>query len=157
MSQSETSSELENGEQTNVPWVGFFSKPYMNFRRPKVVLPHKAPHQYIAGMLFVVCVFLLAGGVYDLAESPIPLGYTKTGYTPIYPSLNDQFLIESVTTMIFIGVGAVGFFLIKFPTSQGRETNTRSASFILSIASVLIILGLFAAYSMFQMKIYGSL
>jgi hypothetical protein len=157
MSQNKSSFEVEDKETQPVPWIDFFSKPYMNFRKPRLALPHKAPHQYIAGILFLISVFLLAGGVYDLAEAPIPVGYTARGYTPIYPSLNDQFLIESITTMVFIGVGAIGFFLIKFPTEKDRETDMRSASFILSIASVLIVIGVFAAYSMFQMKLYGSI
>jgi len=157
MSQNNSTIDAEDEKIIQVPWLNFFSKPYMNFRKPKITLPHKAPHKYIAGILFFVSIFLLAGGVYDLAEAPIPIGYTQKGYTPIYPSLNQQFLIESITTMIFIGVGAIGFFLIKLPTGKERETDVRSASFILSIAAVLIIIGVFAAYSMFQMKVYGSI
>ena len=157
MTKNNSTSEIENENQRDVPWVNFLSKPHMNFRRPKITLPHKAPHKYITGILFFLSIFLLAGGVYDLAEAPIPLGYTDRGYTPIYPSLNDQFLIESITTMIFIGVGAIGFFLIKFPASEDRESDMRSASFILGIAAVLILIGVFATYSMFQMKLYGSI
>lgn len=157
MAQNDASSSVETDKESPIQWVPFLSKPYMNFRRPKVTLPHKAPHRYLTAILFFVSIFLLAGGVYDLAEAPIPLGYTNSGYTPIYPSLNEQFLVESISTMIFIGVGAAGFFLLKFPTFKERETDLRSASFTLGIAAILIIIGVFATYSMYQMKVFGRL
>lgn len=157
MNQNESTSNVETEKQTVVPWFSFLSKPFMNFRKPKIALPHKAPHKYVTALLFFFSVFLLAGGVYDLAEAPLALGYTDRGYTPIYPSLNDQFLVESMSTMIFIAVGAAGFFLLKFPTLKERETDMRSASFILSIGALLIVIGVIATYSMLQMKLYGRL
>ena len=157
MAQNESSSKVETPHEYPVRWVPFLSKPYMNFRRPKVALPHKAPHRYLITIIFFVSVFLLAGGVYDLAETPLPLGYTQSGYTPIYPSLNSQFLVESISAMIFIAVGAAGFFLLKFPTFKERESEVRSASFTLGIAALLIIIGVFAIYSMYQMKVFGRL
>ena len=156
MVQNETEIDEENSHQLGLPWVNFLSRPQMNFRKPKVALPHKAPHQYIIGMLVLFSLFLLAGGIYDLANSPLPLGFTSQGYTPVYPSLNDQFFVESMAAMVFIGIGSAGFFLLKYPTETGRSSDIRSVSFLQGIGLTLIFIGLFATYVMLQLKIYGK-
>lgn len=156
MPEDDISFEEKKFKHIGLPWLNFLEKPQMNFRRPKVLLPHKAPHQYIMGALLFFSLFLLAGGIYDLASAPIPLGYTQSGYTPIYPSLNSQFVIESLAAFVFIGLGATGFFLLKYPTEENNSNDVRSSSFIQGIGLVLIFIGLFATYVMLQMKIYGK-
>ena len=156
MAQNESIIEQENNKEIELPWLNFFSKPHMSFRKPKIPLPHKAPHQYVVGSLLLFSLFLLAGGIYDLAETPISLGFTQSGYTPIYPSLNDQFMVESITAMVFIGIGTAGFFLLRYPTQQESSSDMRSVSFIQAIGFTLIIIGLFATYLMLQVKLNGS-
>lgn len=155
MSQNETIIEEEDKSQVDLPWINFLAKPQMNFRRPKIALPHKAPHQYIQMVLVIFSLFLLAGGIYDLASNPLPLGFTQAGYTPVYPSLNAQFIVESMAALVFIGIGAAGFFLLKYPTEEGRAGNIRSVSFIQGIGLILIFIGLFATYVMLQLKTGG--
>lgn len=165
MAQDESEITEENSNQLNIPWIdshqiqipwiNFLTRPQLNFRKPKIALPHKAPHQYIVTVLVIFSLFLLAGGIYDLANAPLPLGYTASGYTPVYPSLSDQFLVESLSVMVFIGIGAAGFFLLKFPTESGKTSDMRSVSFIQAIGLILIFVGIFATYVMLQMKIYG--
>ncbi len=157
MVQNETVTEEENSNQVDLPWINFLARPQMNFRRPKIALPHKAPHQYITLGLVFFSIFLLAGGIYDLASNPLPLGFTQQGYTPVYPSLNSQFFVESMAALVFIGIGAAGFFLLKYPTEAGRASDIRSVSFIQGIGLVLIFVGLFATYVMLQLKITGHL
>lgn len=157
MAQNEASVEEDKARNFELPWINFLAKPQMNFRKPKFTLPHKAPHQYIMGSLVLFSVFLLAGGIYDLAQAPIPLGFTQSGYTPIYPSLNAQFLVESLSALVFIGIGSAGFFLLKYPTEQTQSGDLRSVSFIQGIGVVLIFIGIFATYVMLQMKVAGSL
>lgn len=156
MAQDDSNIIEEDSNQINLPWINFLSKPQMNFRKPKIALPHKAPHQYIVAVLVLFSLFLLAGGIYDLANSPLPLGYTSQGYTPVYPSLNDQFFVESMAAMVFIGIGSAGFFLLKFPTDSEKTGDIRSVSFIQGIGLVLIFIGIFATYVMLQLKMYGQ-
>ena len=146
MVQNETEIDEENSNQLELPWINFLSRPQMNFRLPKIALPHKAPHQYIVTILIFFSLFMLAGGIYDLANSPLPLGFTQQGYTPVYPSLNDQFFVESMAAMVFIGLGAAGFFLLKYPTEPGRAGDIRSASFIIGIAMILIFIGILTSH-----------
>lgn len=155
MSQEEIDIVEEDSSQIGLPWINFLARPKMNFRKPKIALPHKAPHQYIISVLVLFSLFLLAGGIYDLANNPLALGYTASGYTPVYPSLNSQFLVESMAAMVFIGVGAAGFFLIKYPTESGRGSDIRSVSFLQGIGLILIFIGIFATYVMLQLKLFG--
>lgn len=157
MAQNEVSIEEEKPESFQLPWINFLSKPQMNFKRLKITLPHKAPHQYILGSLVFFSLFLLAGGVYDLANAPIAVGFTSSGYTPLYPSLNAQFLVESVSALVFIGLGSLGFFLLKYPLDENKGSDIRSASFIQGIGILLIFIGLFATYVMLQMKLYNTI
>ena len=156
MAQNEASIEEENDNSLELPWSNFLSRPQMSFRKPKITLPHKAPHQYIMSILVFFTLFLLAGGIYDLAQAPIPVGFTSSGYTPIYPSLNAQFLVESLSTLIFIGLGSAGFFLLKYPLEENKSSDVRSASFIQGIGIVLIFIAIFSTYVMLQMKLYNS-
>ncbi len=157
MVQDEISIEEENSHLIELPWINFLSRPQMNFRKPKIALPHKAPHQYIISIMVLFSLFLLAGGIYDLSNNPLALGYTSSGYTPVYPSLNDQFLVESMAAMVFIGLGAAGFFLLKYPTESDHRGDIRSVSFIQAISLILIFIGLFATYVMLQLKLVGHL
>lgn len=156
MTQNEATEQNKKDSLPQLPWAPIFWKPQMSFRMPKIALPHEAPHQWISGLLVVVSLFLLAGGIYNLAESPLPLGFTDSGYQPIFTSLNDQFLVESFSAMVFIGLGAAGFFLLRYPTQRGYGTDIRSVSFIQGIAILLVLLGVSAAVIMLEIKTGGS-
>ncbi|MHA2363144.1 MAG: hypothetical protein ACXAC7_04250 [Candidatus Hodarchaeales archaeon] len=157
MAQKEGITDKEKLSQIQLPWISFLAKPQMNFRTPKIDLPHRAPHQYIAGLLVLTSLFLLAGGIYNITENPLPLGFTQQGYMPIYTSLNDQFLIESLSALVFIGLGAAGFYLMRYPTQQKYGTDMRSATFILVMGIVLLLISLAATVIMLQIKIYRTL
>ncbi|MFW9930206.1 MAG: hypothetical protein ACFFD1_12500 [Candidatus Thorarchaeota archaeon] len=136
----------------SLPWIPVVNLPKMNFRRPKIELPHNAPHKYIAAFLVLFSSFLLAGGIYDLAESNVlPLGFTQQGYQPIYPGLNDQFIVESFTILVFIILGTMGIYLLRQATYAAREGQP--ASFMLILGIGLITLGVLAAIIMLNFKI----
>ena len=116
-----------------------------------------APKRYTAGCLVFTSLFLLAGGIYNLAETPLPLGFTTAGYQPIFTSLNDQFLVESLSAIVFIGLGAAGFYLIRYPATQRQGSDTRSTTFILVMGTMLTFIGLTATIIMLQIKIYGGI
>ena len=157
-------SEITEEEQpkrttrTKLPWMSVIAKPQMSFRRPKIALSTlTSPKRYAAGFLVLTSLFLLAGGIYNLAETPLALGFTQAGYQPIFTSLNDQFLVESLSAIVFIGLGATGFYLIRYPTSQQQGADSRSATFILILGSTLTLIGLIATMIMLQIKLFGGL
>lgn len=155
MSESEANTEkLKNivKQAPALPWIPLVKLPRMDFRRPKIQMPHNAPHQYITILLVLFSSFLLAGGIYNLAETNVlPLGFTSSGYQPIYPGLNDQFLVESFSILIFIILGTAGFFLIRQTTDAAKEG--RPATFMLVLGSGLLIISIISAVLMIQLKI----
>lgn len=158
---SDTDNEQPTKEapRTQLPWMPFLARPQMNFRLPKFSPSDiiRAPQKYMAGLLVLISLFLLAGGIYDLAESPLPLGFTDAGYQPIFTGLNNQFLIESLSAIIFIGLGAAGFYLMRFPADQHYGTNARSSTFILVLGALLLLIGVMATFMMLQVKLTGSI
>jgi hypothetical protein len=135
-----------------LPWIPLVKLPRMDFRRPKIQMPHNAPHQYITVFLVVLSSFLLAGGIYNLAETNVlALGFTESGYEPIFPGLNDQFIVESFSIFIFVILGTLGIFLIRQTTYAAKEG--RPASFMLILGSVLLIISIISVVLMIQLKI----
>lgn len=134
-----------------LPWIPLVKLPRMDFRRPKIQMPHNAPHQYITILLVVFSSFLLAGGIYDLAEKNVlPLGFTQSGYEPIFPGLNDQFMVESFSIFIFVLLGTIGIFLIKRTTDAAKEG--RPASTMLVLGTILLFLSVLSTVMMIQLK-----
>jgi len=134
------------------PWIGIFREPKFDFRRPSFELPHRAPQNYLLALLLLFVVFLLAGGIYDLTESPLAMGYTQDyGFMPVYLALNEQFLLESLAAGIFIAIGAAGLFLIRFATRYAYDT--RYATSLLLVGCLLIGAGFLGAYLMLDAKI----
>ncbi len=135
-----------------LPWIPIFRKPRMKFELPTVRLPHRTPQNYIIGLLLLFSLFILAGGLYDLAENPPPIGATETSIEPIYrQSLNEQFLIESLAAGVFIGIGVGGFFLLRYATRYAYDP--RYATSLLVLGIILMLVGLAGTTLMLDQKI----
>ena len=98
--------EPEDPEESQLPWVPGFKKPTIDFRRPNFALPYEAPHKYLILVILLATIFILAGGIYNLTENPLPMGQTETALVPIFTSSSEQFLIESLIAALFFGLGA---------------------------------------------------
>jgi hypothetical protein len=134
-----------------LPWIPFFRKPKMNFRRPKIYLPHQEPGKYILFLLIASSILLLSGILYVVSENPIPMGFTQTG-SPVlvHTSQHDQFLIETIVVGIFFSVGAFGVYLVRFSTRFAYDP--RYATSILILGIILIVVGLGGAQIMLDEK-----
>lgn len=131
-------------------WMPILRQPKMSFRAPKLQLPHRAPHQYIIAILVLLAVFLLAGGIYDVSQPTLTLGFTSQGYQPIYPGIDSQFIVESFSIAIFLLLGTVGLVLIKQATTTVQDA--RPANFMLALGIGFLILSLAAAIMMIYIK-----
>ncbi|MFW9915839.1 MAG: hypothetical protein ACFFGZ_09550 [Candidatus Thorarchaeota archaeon] len=154
MSSKETSSDILSTVDRfipRLPWIPFFRKPKMNFRRPKVYLPHQEPGKYILFIIITSSVLLLSGILYVVSENPIPMGFTQTG-SPVlvHTSPHDQFLIETIVVAIFFSVGAFGIYLVRFSTRFAYDP--RYATSILILGIILLLVGLAGAQIMLDEK-----
>ena len=152
MKAEDSDSKSQNGRK--VPWISFFDKPGADFRRPQLSFMSNPQNVLLAVLLFAT-IFLMAGGVYNLTENPLPLGYSQQqGYVPIYTGMSNQFLVESLTAGLFFAIGSVGFFLLRYATRYAYDT--RSATTIIVLGVGLLTVGIGGAYIMLQIK-FGRL
>ncbi|MFA5363795.1 MAG: hypothetical protein WC325_01265 [Candidatus Bathyarchaeia archaeon] len=98
------------------------------------------PSLPLLGLIVVgISLFFISGGVYDLLTSDVPVIYfTSTGSILVYyPSLSDQFIIESILVMIFAGLGVAGF-LASYQSTK-YAYNPRLGYRLLLIGCALLI------------------
>ncbi|MFX1249917.1 MAG: hypothetical protein ACFFBQ_21210, partial [Promethearchaeota archaeon] len=113
-------------------------KPEIDFTIPRIELPYEAPHKYLLGGILGAIIFILGGGIYNLAETPLPMTQTSEEVIIIFPELNEQFLIESLIASLFIGLGAGGCYLIWYSTRFAYDTRTSMTLLIIGIIVTLI-------------------
>jgi hypothetical protein len=84
--------------------------------------------------------FLLSGGIYDILIKPIVAYFAAGGQMLVfYPSLTDQFLLESIIIMVFYAIGFAGFLIAYRSTKYAY--NPRQAYRFLLVGCVLLIIG----------------
>ena len=100
------------------------------------------PSLFLVGVSAVaLAFFLLGGGIYDIMIKDIAVAYFASGGRMIvfYPSLSEQFLLESMLVMIFGAIGFAGFLMAYRSTKYAY--NPRQAYRLLLVGCVLLIIG----------------
>ncbi|MGD9130811.1 MAG: hypothetical protein PVH73_04470 [Candidatus Bathyarchaeota archaeon] len=99
------------------------------------------PSLFVVGILAVaMAFFLLGGGIYDMMVEDVAVAYfTSSGTLYVfYPSLSEQFLLESMLIMIFGAIGFAGFIIAYRSTKYAY--NPRQAYRFLLVGCVLLII-----------------
>ena len=130
--------EQEKGITPRLPWIPGLKKPIIDFRVPDIELPYEAPHKYALAILLLATVFILAGGLYNLTEQPLPMGQTATQLVPVFKSSGEQFLVESLIASLFFGIGSGGLYLIHYSTRFAYDVRTSITLLIVGIIITLI-------------------
>jgi hypothetical protein len=99
------------------------------------------PSLFLVGVSAVaVAFFVLAGGIYDVLIKPIVAYFASGGQMLVfYPSLTEQFLLESILIIIFYSIGFAGFLVAHRSTKYAY--NPRQAYRFLLVGCVLLIVG----------------
>ncbi|MFX0013644.1 MAG: hypothetical protein ACFFB2_10890 [Promethearchaeota archaeon] len=124
-----------------LPWIPGLKKPTIDFRIPDIELPYEAPHKYILALILVATVFILAGGLYDVTEQPLPMGQTATQLVPIFQSSSEQFLVESLIAGLFFSIGSGGLYLIRYSTRFAYDARTSITLLIMGIILTIVAIG----------------
>ncbi len=124
-----------------LPWIPGLKKPTIDFRIPDIELPYEAPYKYILAFTLFLVLFILAGGIYNLTEQPLPMGQTTTQLVPDFKSTSEQFLVESLIAGLFFGIGAGGLYLIRYSTRFAYDARTSITLLILGIILTLVAAG----------------
>ena len=138
---SKKENDQVNDKESRTPWIPGFKKPTIDFRRPDFALPYEAPHKYIILFILFATIFILAGGIYNLTENPLPMGQTQTALVPVFRSPSEQFLIESLIAALFYGLGAGGLFMIRYSTRFAYDLRTSFTLLVLGIILTIIAAG----------------
>jgi len=105
-------------------------------------------------VVFGVTVFLLAGGLYDIINQPLPAVYYNSRFYFLYPSLSDQFLFDTVVSGILYIVGFIG--LLTIYQSSRHAYNQRQAYMMLIIGSTLLLISYLFIEYFIKLKISGA-
>jgi len=100
------------------------------------------PSLFIVGVAAVaLALFLLGGGIYDMMVKDISVAYFASGGTlyVFYPSLSEQFLLESMLVMIFGAIGFAGFLIAYRSTKYAY--SPRQAYRLLLVGCALLLIG----------------
>ncbi len=110
------------------------------------------PSTLIVSMIAVsLAVFLFGGGLYDITIKPFPAVYVSNRFLFIYPqSLSDQFIAESLITMILFVMGMTGLLLMYQSTKYAFKP--RQAYMMFLIGAVFLFLSYLIVETILTMK-----
>lgn len=128
-----------------VPWLG------AGLRKPKIKYPQLTtrrltipmPAKTLTVILIYVILFLLQTGIVymiyrDAQDQLLALGADSSGNAIfLYPSINDQFILEGIVASILIFLCSSGFILLY--QASKHQYNQRMAVRILAIGWVMVI------------------
>jgi hypothetical protein len=133
--------DQETERSSRLPWVPGLKKPSIDFRIPDFELPYEAPQKYLLAVILFLIVFILAGGIYNITENPLPMGQTASSLVPVFQSSSEQFLLESLIAALFFSLGSGGFYLIRYSTRFAYDIRTSITLLILGMILAVIASG----------------
>jgi hypothetical protein len=98
------------------------------------------PKRIIVYGVVIFCIFVVAGGIYDILENPRVILQLPSGqWVTLHPSLNDQTLYESIFVMITYSMMFGGLILAYRSTKIAYDR--KKANFRLIIGLIFAIAG----------------
>src|SRR5665647_773524 len=83
-------------------------------------------------------IFILGGGLYTLINRPLPSAYVNNKFYFLYPQLSNQFISDTVISVILYAIGFVGLLIIYQSTKSAY--NPRQAYMMLVIGVTFMLL-----------------
>jgi hypothetical protein len=108
----------------------------------------------LAILVIGVVGFILAGGIYDLTNSPISLLSTSTGYSVLIKgTLGQQTLNESLIALFLYMLGLGGLYMLLRSTRFAYRP--RNAYLLLILGTLTVLLVVFYSNALITQKIGG--
>lgn len=93
----------------------------------------------VSVVAIAAAIFLLGGGLYDVINRPLPAIYSpRAGFLFLYPQLSEQFITDSVISMILYALGIVGLLSIYQSTKYAYKPRQAYLMFLVGILFVLL-------------------
>jgi hypothetical protein len=98
-------------------------------------------------------VFLLGGGLFSVANRVPPAGYNDGTFYFLYPGIGDQFIADTVISVMLYLIGFVG--LLTVYQSTKNVNKPRQAYMLLIVGASLILLAFIFLEGAINIKIAG--
>jgi hypothetical protein len=108
----------------------------------------------VTAVVLATALFLFGGGLYDIINTPPPSVYYNSKFYFLYPDLSQQFIFDTVISVILYLVGFIG--LLSVYQSSRHAYNPRQAYMTLIIGATLILLTYIFLEYFIRLKISGG-
>ena len=88
-------------------------------------------------IIMVVAIFLFGGGLYSAITNPLPAVYYGGRFYFLYPELGEQFITDSIVSMILYSMGISGLVIIYQSTKFAYKPRQAYMMFIVGIVLLL--------------------
>jgi hypothetical protein len=97
------------------------------------------PSTFVFSIITIaIAIFLFGGGLYDLTVKPYPAVYSQGRFVLVDPRLSEQFIADSIATIILYSIGTVGLIVIYESTKYAYKP--RQAYMMFVVGTVLLLL-----------------
>lgn len=92
----------------------------------------------IAVIAVAAAIFLFGGGLYDVIVQPLPSFYSGGSFLFLYPSLEDQFLSDSIIAITLYAIGAIGLVIVYQSTKYAYKPRQAYMMFLIGVVLVFM-------------------
>ena len=96
----------------------------------------------LAILAIAFAVFLFGGGLYDIIMKPYPAVYYGGRFLFVFPQLSEQFLADSVVSMILYSLGIIGLIAIYQSTKYAYKPRQAYMMFIVGMILLWVAYGI---------------
>jgi hypothetical protein len=100
-----------------------------------------------------IAVFLFGGGLYDLIMKPYPAVYYGGRFVFLYPQLSEQFISDSLISMILYSLGIAGLIMVYQSTKFAYKPRQAYMMFLIGV--VLLFLAYILLENIIYLKTHG--
>lgn len=102
-------------------------------------LSNTKPSSLVISIIVIgYAVFLFGGGLYTIISSPLPAYYTGSGFLFIYPDLGQQFISDSVISVMLYTIGFVGLLAIYQSTKYAYKPRQAYMMLVIGVSLLLL-------------------
>ena len=83
-------------------------------------------------------IFLFGGGLYTIISSPLPAYYTGKGFLFLYPDIGQQFISDSIISIMLYALGFAGLLAIYQSTKYAYKPRQAYMMLVIGIALLLL-------------------
>jgi hypothetical protein len=92
----------------------------------------------ISIIVIAYAIFLFGGGLYTIIASPLPAFYTGRGFIFLYPELGQQFIADTVISVMLYAIGFVGLLAVYQSTKYAYKPRQAYMMMVIGVTLLLL-------------------